>query len=201
MIKLRKHLKLRNGTRFKNRQGETVEILGYVEIKNSNHYYEVVNIETGEIKTVQYSNLKSGVFSFKAKYQYNDRKLYHKLRRAYDHIHERISKRKSYANVINKFASFEEFYNFFLLYFEEFPSHREPFLTGKLVIDKDILSYYWMKYGKLKMKEYSKDTILLVTAFENNSAIKQLIKRNDIKEIENFIKTKKRPDVLHTSSL
>lgn len=182
-----RHRILKAGTLFKSNRGEKVEIVEYSHFENGNYYYDCINTETGETKIIQYSNLKSGNFTFQARYTYSDRQLYFVLRRVFDHIEERLRYRKSYADVKNKFETFEEFYNFFVLYFEENPHLYDDFINGKLEIDKDLLSEFYLKSGKLEMKEYSKDTILLVTKNENNSEIKKAIHSKDMAKIESLI--------------
>ena len=182
-----KHRILKAGTIFINKKGEKVEIVEYSHFKNGNYYYDCMDLETGETKIIQYSNLKSGNFTFQARYTYSDRQLYFVLRRAYDHIAERLRHRKSYADVRNRFENFEEFYNFFILYFEENPHLYDDFIIGKLEIDKDLLSEFYLKSGKLEMKEYSEDTILLVTKNENNSEIRKAIHSGDMAKIESLI--------------
>lgn len=202
-----KHRILKAGTIFESNRGEKVEIVEFSHYENNNYYYDCINTETAETKIIQYSNLKSGNFTFKARYTYSDRQLYFVLRRAFDHIVERLRHRKSYADVKNKFETFEAFYNFFVLYFEKNPHLYDDFISGKLEIDKDLLSEFYLKSGKLTMKEYSKDTILLVTKNENNSEIRKAIRSNDMAKIESLIqeifrrRKEKRPDVCETSSL
>jgi len=182
-----KHKILKAGTIFENNRGEKVEIVEFSHYENNNYYYDCIDTETGETKIIQYSNLKSGNFTFRARYKYSDRQLYFVLRRAYDHITERLKYRKSYADVRNKFENFKEFYNFFILYFEENPHLYDDFISGKLEIDKDLLSEFYIKNGKLEMKEYSRDTILLVTKNENNSEIRKAIHSKDMAKIEQLI--------------
>jgi hypothetical protein len=182
-----KHKILQEGTIFESNKGEKVEVLEYSHFENGNYYYDCLNLETAEAKIIQYSNLKSGNFTFQARYTYSDRQLYFVLRRAYDHIVERLKYRKSYADVQNRFETFEAFYNFFILYFEENPHLYDDFINGKLEIDKDLLSEFYIKNGKLEMKEYSRDTILLVTKNENNSEIRKAIHSGDTHRIEQLI--------------
>ncbi len=202
-----KHKILDAGTIFKSNRGEKVEIVEFSHYENGNYYYDCIDTETGETKIIQFSNLKSGNFTFQARYTYSDRQLYFVLRRAYDHIAERLRHRKSYADVRNRFENFKEFYNFFVLYFEENPHLYNDFINCKLEIDKDLLSEFYIKNGKLTMKEYSKDTILLVTKNENNSEIRKAIRSKDTQRIEQLIqeifrrRKEKRPDVCETSSL
>ena len=183
-----KHKSLEAGAVFTSNRGEKVEVLEFSHCENNNYYYDCMKTETGETKIIQYSNLKSGNFTFQARYTYSDRQLYFVLRRAFDHIVERLKYRKSYADVKNKFENFEEFYNFFVLYFEENPHLYGDFLSGKLEIDKDLLSEFYLKSGKLHMKEYSRDTILLVTKNENNSEIRKAIRSGDMAKIESLIR-------------
>lgn len=182
-----KHRKLKAGAIFESSKGEKVEVLEFSHYQNGNYYYDCIDNSTGETKIIQYSNLKSGNFTFEAKYKYSDRQLYFVLRRAYDHIAERLKYRKSYADVQNRFETFEAFYNFFVLYFEENPHLYNDFISGKLEIDKDLLSEFYLKLGKLTMKEYSKDTILLVTKNENNSEIRKAIHSGNMERIEQLI--------------
>ena len=182
-----KHKILKAGTIFENNRGEKVEIVEYSHYENGNYYYDCLNLETAETKIIQYSNLRSGNFTFQARYTYSDRQLYFVLRRTYDHIAERLRHRKSYADVRNRFETFEEFYNFFVFYFEENPHLYDDFISGKLEIDKDLLSEFYLRSGKLTMKEYSKDTILLVTKNENNSEIRKAIHSKDTQRIESLI--------------
>lgn len=201
-----KHTQLKAGTIFESNRGEKVEVLELAYMENNNYYYECMNLDTAEIKIIQYSNLIRGSFSFEARYKYDDRILYIVLRRAYDHIIERLKYRKSYQQVQNKFENFESFYNFFVLYFEENKHLYDDFVSGKLEIDKDLLSEFYIRTGKLQMREYSKDTILLVTKNENNSEIKKVIKSDNMQRIENLMqeiskrRKAKRPDA-GTSSL
>lgn len=169
----KKYSKLEAGTQFMNGNGEVVEILEYSHYQNRNHYYEVMNKETAEIKTVQHSNLVSGSFSF-SRFIYENRELYSKLRRAYDHILERIRKKKSYVNVENDFGSFKEFYQFFIFFFEDNPEKYNPFLEGKLEIDKDLISEILIIEGRIRCRKYSKETIILVSKAENSGIVRKL---------------------------
>lgn len=200
-----KHKILKAGAIFESNKGEKVEVLEYSHYENGNYYYDCMNTETAETKIIQYSNLRSGNFTFEARYTYSDRQLYFVLRRAYDNIAERLRHRKSYADVRNRFENFKAFYGFFVLYFEENPHLYNDFISGKLEIDKDLLSEFHMKNGKLEMKEYSQDTILLVTKNENNSEIRKAIHSKDMAKIEQLIqeifrrRKAKRPDTAISS--
>lgn len=190
------HQKLQAGTVFRSKSGETAEVFSYSHYSERNHYYECVSKETGELKTFQYSALRHGNWTFKSKIKYSDRELHRKCERLYNHIQERISKLKSYADVENEFGSVLELYQFFIHYFEENPQQYEPFITGELIIDKDLLSVISILEGYGKFKKYSPDTILLVTRRENVSDIPLAIRSKDLEKMKQLEKKIKQRQVI-----
>jgi hypothetical protein len=165
-------------------------ITGITEYKNRNRYYicYLVDIITGETveenKEIQLSNYNAGNFGISQKNIYNDKILRDKLQRDWSHIRERIRKRKSYRDVENKFANFKDFYDFFDKYLDENFLLYAPFTNKRLQIDKDLKSYLRFEGSK---KEYSPETITLLSCQDNN-AVRGIINRNiPIEEKKNLL--------------
>jgi hypothetical protein len=179
-----KHSEITAGTVFRSKKGEVIEVLSIAKYENYNYYYECMSLETGEVKAIQYSNLKNGNFTFEAKIKYTDKELHQKASMIYTHINERINNVRSYSDVTNEFESIKSIYQFLHHYLCENNHLREPFLKGELEIDKDLKSTIAILEGYGKFKKYSPETCILVTRQENNSLIKEAIKSKDLKKMK-----------------
>jgi len=203
---LKKHEKLTAGTLYINRKGERMMIQGYDRYEGNNHYYTCISIDIledenrEETKSIQYSAIRSKSWTFRSdKRKYEDYDLYICTRRMYDHINSRIRTQNSYKKIVNRFNSFQDFFNFVLNECQEDETLRDKIINKKVELDKDLLNFIL----KNETKEYSEHTCLFVERTTNRSLIKNILKTGNLKIAEETLKiinSKKAKEVLSANN-
>ena len=201
------HRKLTAGSIFINKKGERMMISEYDKYKGNNHYYRCISIDIWEdegreeIKTFQYSAIRSKTWTFRSsRKKYDDYDLYICSRRMYDHINSRIRTQKSYKKIVNRFDTFQDFYNFVLEECKEDKTLRDKIVKKEVELDKDLLNFIL----KNETKEYSEHTCLFVKRTVNRSLIRNILRTGNLKIAYETLKLinpekAKRPDTAISS--
>jgi len=184
MSRANAHKKLKAGTIFMNKKAERMMIREYDRYEGNNHYYKCISIDIledenrEEIKSFQFSAIRSKSWTFHtSRKKYDDYDLYICIRRMYDHINSRIRTQNSYKKIINRFGSFQDFFNFVLNECKEDRTLRDKIVKKEVELDKDLLNFIL----KNEIKEYSEHTCLFVERTTNRSLIKNILKTGNLK--------------------
>lgn len=178
------HRKLTAGTIFVNKKGERMMIAEYDKYEGNNHYYRCISIDIWEdesreeTKTFQFSAIRSKTWTFgSSRKKYEDYDLYICSRRMFDHINSRIRTQNAYKKIVNRFDSFQDFFNFVLEECKEDRTLRDKIVKKEVELDKDLLNFIL----KNEIKEYSQNTCLFVERTTNRSLIKNILKTGNLK--------------------